>query len=149
MIVSTPEANAAAGMNYFQRETSKCIGKMSGRINQTYGGPYHWSLLTSYRYNLYAYKYVYRNPVDAGICSDVLAYPYSTLHSLTGQSHALIPTLEDEELFTNTKNHLEWLNKSYPSEELRNEIKKALRYKVFHFPKQKSREPHALDLIML
>ncbi len=32
-------------------------------------------------------KYVYFNPVDAGLCDEVSTYPYSTIHGLLGRQN--------------------------------------------------------------
>jgi REP element-mobilizing transposase RayT len=68
MLVSTPDSNLPQAMAFFMRETSREIIRRAGRINQAWGGPYSGSMLTQNSYFLNAYKYVYRNPVKAGLC---------------------------------------------------------------------------------
>lgn len=122
-------------MNYFMRETSRVISRASGRINQVFGGPYYWSLMTSLPSYLYGYKYIYRNPVEAGLCSIVEEYRYSSLSSLLGQSRTIIPIERDDTLFSNVERQLEWLNEPYPTLEHKNAIKFALRKRKFCFAK--------------
>lgn len=145
MIVRTPNLNLDAAMNYFMRETSRIIGFRSGRINQVYGGPYHWSLIKSPNYYLHAYKYVYRNPVDGGLSSQVENYKYSTLSALIGYQHSIIPIEYDETLFSDLEEQLKWLNNCYPSHEIKDDIRKALRKNEFQFAKDKRGNPHSLQ----
>ncbi|AGH94759.1 transposase [Pseudobdellovibrio exovorus] len=149
LIIQTPHGNLSQAMNYLMRETSRVIGFESGRINHIYGGPYYWSLLKSPLYYLHAYKYVYRNPVEAGLCYRVEEYPYSSLYGLLGQAHTIIPLENDEALFSDVYSHLQWLNQGYPSEELKVDIRNALRKQHFHFGLDKDRNSHILEMTLL
>ncbi len=145
VILRTPDANLDVAMRYFMRETSRAIAHDLGRINHIYGGPYHSSLITDYRYYLNAYKYVLRNPVAARLCEKVEEYRFSTLHGLLGLKHLLIPIYGSEELFYNTENFLEWLNISYKENESE-AIRKALKRKEFKVhTSQKDRKRVALE----
>ena len=145
LILTTPDANLSEAMNYFMRETSKQFGLVSGRINQIYGGPYFWSLLKSQVYYGHAYKYVYRNPVEAGLCLNVEEYPFSTLHSLVGNSKTIIPLSDDTLLFSDLESQINWLNKNYSSLDYKRDIKNALRKREFHFGKDKNRKSSVLE----
>jgi putative transposase len=57
--------NMAESMNCLMRETSRELTKLSGRINQTYGGPYAPTEIKTYGHLMNAYKYIYRNPQEA------------------------------------------------------------------------------------
>lgn len=146
MIIRTPDMNLDKAMNYFMRETSRVIGFRSGRINQVYGGPYYWSLMRSPNYFLHAYKYVYRNPIEAALAPRVETYKFSTLPALLGQARTIIPVVNDETLFDGLEDQLKWLNSAYPSDEVRIDIKNALRKKEFHFAKDGHGKPHRLEL---
>ncbi len=149
LLIRTPNANLDKAMNYFMRETSRVIGRRSGRINQVYGGPYFWSLIKSPNYFLHAYKYLYRNPVEAGLAANVESYRYSTLQSLIGERHSIIPLEPDETLFPDIESQLRWLNQAYPSIEFKLDIKKAIRRKEFKFAKDKRGKPHHLESIII
>lgn len=136
MLVTDREGNIAAAMNYFMRETSRYFNVEVGRINQIYGRPYHKTLITSNHHFLCAYKYVYRNPVDAGICDDVFKYPYSTLTGLIGQQPLLIPLLKDHLFFECPRSVGNWLNTPYQEEHHR-AIQLALRKKKFKIARSK------------
>ncbi|PWU18041.1 MAG: hypothetical protein C5B49_07850 [Bdellovibrio sp.] len=132
MLLSAPDRNLSQALLYFMRETSREITRLSGRINQTYGNRNHKTYLGGYHYFMNSYKYVYRNPVRAGICRWVEEYPYSTLHGVCGLKRLIVPVAEDTILFTPEfdQTALNWLNtKSTPDHE--EEIRLALRRSAF------------------
>ncbi|OQW54629.1 MAG: hypothetical protein A4S09_05590 [Proteobacteria bacterium SG_bin7] len=135
LLISTPEGNLSNAMLWFMRESSRTIIKNSGRINQTYGSRYKGTLITSSQYYLNVYKYVYRNPVTAGICDRVEEYQYSTLSGLIGLCPLLIPVTEDTLLFDDVIKQLNWLN-SQPKDGQLEETKRGLRKGVFSLPSQ-------------
>ena len=148
MLLKTPEGNLSQAMNYFMREVSREITRSCGRINQTFGAPYHSSLIKTNHYYLHAYKYVYRNPVEAGLCHLVQDYKYSTLSGLLGQSPLIIPVSEDETLFSGVEQTLVWLNSEY-TDDNKNKIKKALTRTEFTFDKNgNDRKPDELEIIL-
>ena len=83
MMISTPEANISKGMRYFMTETSRKIARESKRINRIYGARYGSCIIKSSEHYAHAYKYVYRNPVEAKICSKAEEYPWSSLSTDT------------------------------------------------------------------
>jgi putative transposase len=141
MMTTSPEGNLSQAMNYFMRETSREITRLSGRINQTYGARHHKSIINNFHYFMNCYKYVYRNPVRAGLIDQVQNYPYSTLAGICGQKRLVIPIVEDTLMFSPDfdTTTLHWLNQaSTPEDE--DEIRRALRRPVFALPK--SRQNH-------
>jgi putative transposase len=112
MILRAPEGNLSEAMRYFNREVSRRLTKDSGRINQTFGTRFHRSRINSYHHTLNVYKYIYTNPVRAGICDRVEEYRYSTLSGLLGLNKLVIPIVADQILFEDSlNNNLDWLNK--------------------------------------
>lgn len=135
LILQAPDGNLSEGMRYFMRETSRQIGRESGRINQVYGSRFYRSMITSYHYYMHAYKYVYRNPVEAGICSSVVDYPYSTLNRILGRGILHIPLVQDEILFGSDLNlTLDWLETAPKPEEYES-VRKALKKGIFSLPR--------------
>lgn len=132
LIVRSPDANLSVAMAFFLRETSREITKLSGRINQTYGGRFHRSLLTDPLYYLHAYKYLYRNPVMAGATDRVEEYRYSSLPGLLGERWLDVPISEDEHWGTldMREETLKWLN-TPPREDNLEEVRLALRKSIF------------------
>jgi len=111
LIVRTPQSNLDQAMRWFMRETSRSLVKAGNRINQTYGGPHFRCILGSNHHYLNAYKYIYHNPVAAGVCQNVLDYPYSTLPGLLGKRRLVIPIEEDLTLFNDIEGTLSWLDR--------------------------------------
>lgn len=146
MLVSDPCGNLSLAMRYFMSETSREVSFLAGRINHLWGGRYHSSVISNPLYYLHAYKYVYQNPVAAGITDDPLKYEFSTLSMLLGLRHGVIPLVEDETLFNDIESTMCWLRESY-SEETRLKIQKALKRKRFAIPaERKNREQDPLNL---
>ncbi len=146
LLATAPNGNLSSAMLYFMRETSKQITKLSGRINQTYGGRNHKTRISSYHHFLNTYKYVYQNPVQAGLSENVEQYRYSTLHGLCGNSRLIIP-ISDEILFLETlqPKELAWLNRK-PDLENWNDMKAALRRSDFELvARRKDREKSSLE----
>lgn len=133
MLLTTPDANLDKTMNYLLREVSKAIGEETGRINQIFGGPYHWTVIRNRLYYEHAYKYVYRNPVEARICGRVEQYPYSTLRGILGFDHLPFPAFDNMNLIVNPDAQLRWLNEPYPNTDFLEEIRLAMRYREFEF----------------
>lgn len=144
MLCRQPQLTLSEAMNFFMRETSRAINRETRRINQVWGGRHFKTLIESYHYYCCAYKYVYRNPVDAGICSRVEEYPYSTLNGLLGQQQLAVSMLEDITLFSDVEGTLAWLNTA-PKEGHRDQLRRALRHPIMAFGKTPARKPHALE----
>jgi REP element-mobilizing transposase RayT len=94
-IARFPNGNLGAAMLYFMRETARAISRDSGRINHSYGGAHHKSLINSDLYLMHAYKYVYQNPLRAGFSRRAEEYRFSTLHMMTDPANSLISILDD------------------------------------------------------
>ncbi len=110
MLIRTPNSNLDLIMASFMKEVSRSINELSGRINQAYGARHFRGLIQSEHYFLHAYKYVYRNPVEAGLIINCQTYPYSSLSFLLGHSKALFPVKYDSVLFSNIEATIKWLN---------------------------------------
>lgn len=134
LLLRTPNGNLPQIMNHFMKETSRYITWQSGRVNQTFGGPYHRTLITNERHFRIAYKYVYRNPVEAKICNYVEDYSYSTLSGLLGLRKMSIPLVEDHILFDDVTQALNWLNQSTTSDN-HESVKLALKKHTFKLSK--------------
>lgn len=128
LLLTAPNGNLSEALLYFMRETSREITRSSGRINQTYGIRNHKTRIGDYLYFMNSYKYVYQNPVRAGICKNAEDYPYSSLHGLCGLSRLSIPLVEDTILFSPEfdESALKWIN-TPPEPSLQEEMRLALR----------------------
>jgi putative transposase len=147
LLTSTPDANLSRGLNFFTSRVSKKINCASKTINQNFGARNYQCLVNSYHYYMNAYKYVLRNPVQAGLCKNVEDYRFSTLHGLLGQKHLFIPVEEDVQLFPveNLTDTLRWLN-TPPTPENLEALRRAFRKPEFSLPKVgTNRLPHPLE----
>ncbi len=146
MLATFPEGNLSPSMRYFMRETSREFSRGSGRINQSYGSRFGRSVIPTYHYFMNAYKYVYRNPVRAKLCTSVEEYPFSTLHSLCGFQKCAIPLEEDTLLFEPnfSSRTLIWLNQE-PNPDLEEEMRIGLKRPIFELKNSsKTRKPSVL-----
>lgn len=110
LIASTPDANISQCTHRFMGNVSRRLNEVGNRENQTFGGRHFKTVLSHPNYFLAAYKYLYRNPVKAGVCKMVEEYPFSSLQGLIGLRKVLIPLEPDETLFDNLEEGLRWLN---------------------------------------
>lgn len=131
------EGTLAASMEYLMRETAKEINRKSCRINRVWGDSYRASIIPTHHYFSTAYKYVYRNPVEAGLSLRVEDYKFSTLAGLLGQQRCIIPIEEDPLLFDYSEQTLNWLNTA-PSRETVETVRLSLRRKEMKFPRDKT-----------
>lgn len=66
--------------------------------------------ITQFSQYLNVYKYIYRNPVEAGIVLQCEYYPYSSLSSLLGKSVCPIAIQDEMNVIQNPYRILRWLN---------------------------------------
>jgi putative transposase len=138
-------------MAYLNREASRTLNLLSGRSGHLFGGKYYWSLIDSPLYYVNAIKYVYRNPVKAGLVARVEDYPHSTITCLAGRRPLRFPLFAPAHIAWAAAHSdrigqfLEWLNRAYP-ESTQEALRKALRKPKFHLPvKRSSRREIELD----
>jgi putative transposase len=147
LIAHAPGANMSEAMAWFMRETSRSITRAAGRINQTYGGRFFRCLIKTNHYYLNAYKYIYRNPVTAGLSSQVETYAFSSLVGLIGLRSIGFPVVEDFTLFDNFEGTLAWLNRK-PSQENLEAVRRALKKSEFKLA-QVNHKAHPLEIDLL
>ena len=90
LLLSTPNCDIDRAMQHFLSCSTKEIQRRTARINHVFGGRYKWSVLGNAAALAYAYKYIARNPVRAGICQRVQDFPYITLND----PRSCVPTTE-------------------------------------------------------
>lgn len=122
LLLSTTKEDLGVVMRLFMAKITKKINSKTGRSGRIFGAAYHWCLIDNESYYDCALKYVYRNPVKAGLCSFVESYPFSTLPGILGSTHAeiVISPAIGHELNVPGGNYfyfLKWLNKPFLSEE--------------------------------
>lgn len=115
MLLLTPEANLDAFMYEFNKRFALKIKARTGQINRIFGGRYKWCLIQSQHYLVNCYKYVYQNPVRAGMVQNCEDYPFSTLRCLTDNVKFSVP-IHDRCGFKDGYG-LRWLNQKIDCEE--------------------------------
>lgn len=148
MVARFPENNLSAAMMYFMRETSRAIARESGRINHVYGRRYFSSQVLSDVGYANVLKYVYRNPVVAGLVDRAELYPFSTLAGILGVSHLEMPVSEDLILCGGDyPRQLEWLNTPMQKEH-QDLIRRGLRRATFGLSRcPASKRVHELNFV--
>ncbi len=114
LILKTPESNISKFMGYFNQEFGREVRNSSKDINRQFGARYHSSIIDNQKYYEHAYKYVYRNPVEARFCKFVQDYPYSSLQFLNGYGRYRFPICDYyfnsvDDIYPN----LNWLNTQF------------------------------------
>ncbi|MEZ4749959.1 MAG: transposase [Bdellovibrionota bacterium] len=152
LLLTTPFANLDRIMNYLVREVSRSIGKKAGRINHVFGGRYYWSLIDNAVYFSHAYKYVYRNPLEAGICRSVGDFPFGTYRYLTKYESPIFPLHDYQHRYFCTIPHnlgerADWLDQSYADGQ-KDLIRRALRKHVMRFGNSRYEHHTATPLLL-
>lgn len=130
LLVRTPNANLSDFMCYLNKEISKEMNRLTGRINQVFGSRYYSCIINDPRYYLTVYRYIYRNPINAGLCNKVQQYKYSSLNFVLGADVYKFPVFDSPIVESNNyTSNLNWLNQAYSQEEhkkIRNSLKKPI-----------------------
>lgn len=116
MLIYTPDGNLDKFMQEFNRRLALKIQSEAGVLNQIFGGRYKWCLIESQQYLANCYRYVYQNPVRAGVVRRCEEYSFSTLQSSIRSSAFSIP-IHDKFGFKDDFG-LNWLNESIRDHEL-------------------------------
>jgi hypothetical protein len=137
LLLTVPEHDLGIIMNTFMSSVTRISNARSRRSGHLFGGPYFWSLIGNSRYFGHAFKYVYRNPVKAGLCSRVEQWEFSSLYGLIGSSHLGFPVrfttpgFEFELPLHSTEELLCWLNRPF-GDRAETLIQKGLRTRIFN-----------------
>lgn len=80
LLLTTPKENIDRFMMHFNWRISYLISLRTSVINHKFSNRYKWSIVSKQSYLLNVYRYIYQNPIRAGICENCKDYPYSSLH---------------------------------------------------------------------
>jgi putative transposase len=136
LLVSTPGQNIDKVMEHIQRDVAKKANRESIRINHFFGGPYKWSLIYEESYYWNVIKYIFRNPIRAGICKTVTDYRFSSLNLHHKEFRwRMVDFFNDKTKSIVLDN--DWLNEPFLNE-AEGSIRLALRRKEFKIPRRKN-----------
>lgn len=123
MLLTTPEANIDKFMQDFNTRFAKGIKYRVKDRAHVWGNRYHWCLIKTTPYFANCYRYVYQNPIRAGVVERAENYPYSTLHYLMKGKKFVIPIF-DKYGFKDEFG-LRWINDKIEScDDIKNGLKK-------------------------
>ena len=130
LVLTVPEKDLGTIMQHLIQSVTKTLNQKAGRSGRVFGSRYHGSIITSPHHFDGVMKYVYRNPVKAGLCENVERYPFSTLSCVLGSGSVpfeLHPPFEEKLLVPENDPlaYRAWLNRPFPNE-IDQQIKAAL-----------------------
>lgn len=128
LIVITPDGNLDKFMYEFNKRLALKIKFKTGRINKIFGGRYKWCLVNSREYFYNCYRYVYQNPLRAGIVGRCEDYEFSTLRHIMEHNNFCVP-LHDSIGFKDQR-ILNWINESFDEKALEDLKKKIYRAEI-------------------
>lgn len=146
LIASVGEIPIGKVMSELLGGISRDINCRAHRMNQNWGGRHYKCVLEKELHFINTYKYVYQNPLRAGLVLKLSDWPYSTLHGVLGFSKLSVPLSEDTILFNPhfDENALDWLCRMSEPQHLEM-LRKALRKRTFKPPWNRSQLSHILD----
>lgn len=115
-------------MQILQKSVSREINFRAGRMNHVFGGPYKGCIVGSPNYYAAVLKYIYRNPVQAGLCFKAEEYRFSTMSASADLTRILLsePTDFMHYVPSSLTDFCVWINRS------EDEAKTALIAKALH-----------------
>jgi len=140
LLLISPNEDIDKVMFFFMKDTTKAMQKHSLRINKIYGGRYRGCLIDNQRYLLSAYKYIYQNPLRAGLSKRAEEYEFSTLNLAT-LKYLPLKIEEVVPLTLQSSNKVlecRWINETFSANEIKS-IKTGLSRTQFKFEKDKNK----------
>ncbi|MBK25594.1 MAG: hypothetical protein CME70_16475 [Halobacteriovorax sp.] len=89
LLVTTPESNLDKFMEHFNRRLSKKINQEAKMQNHKFANRYKWTIVGTRSYLFNIYRYIYQNPIRAGLCQRCIDYPYTSLRFSPSQLRIL------------------------------------------------------------
>lgn len=134
LMLRTPDENLDKFMYEFNKNISLSIRRRARRINQVFGGRYKWCLIQSPRYLANCYRYVYQNPLRAGIARSCEDYPYSSLHYMVHRKD--FPVQIYDHFGLKDEYNLQWINENISAQEI-DAVRRGLRKRRLNALKDK------------
>ena len=134
LLVLTPKESIDRIMFFFMKDVTRDLHKVTGRINRIFGGRYKGCLIKDSRYLMNVYKYIYRNPVAAGLTDRVEEYPYT---SFARELPIVLDPIMPMNLAVSSLVERDWLNSSFQEEEMES-VRWGLTRSQFRYKKDRS-----------
>lgn len=84
LLIETPEPNISAGMQRLNGAYAQEFNKRHKRSGHLFQGRFHSTIIDREAHLLEACRYIVLNPVRAGLCTDPLAWPWSSYRPTAG-----------------------------------------------------------------
>lgn len=110
LLISMDINQAELMMSYLRDLINSQINAHQGRDKSFFKTTFHYSIIKNLTHYHQVYKYIYRNPVHAGLCRRVEEYSFSSLRGLLGGIQKPIPVVDNMNLIQNPIHILNWLN---------------------------------------
>lgn len=91
-------------------EFHQILNRLCNKTHDSLELPLFCEPIPSVEYYRNAYKYIYRNPLEAGLCLRVQEYEYSSLKGLLGRQPEEVPVIDNMGLIHSPQKILDWLN---------------------------------------
>lgn len=130
ILLTTPESNIDRFMFFLNKSFSERIRAKTKKINYKFGGRYRWSIVSNQRYLHNVIRYIFQNPIRAGLTDTVGDWKFSSFQKRKLKSVPLIKILDEDCL-----EFEKWVNQVLTNDS--NEaIRKGLRKKEFKISSQ-------------
>ena len=136
LLALTPREPIDRIMYFFMKRVTKVIQKRTGRINKIFGGRYKGCLINNSNYLLNVYKYIYRNPVAAGLVQRAEQYPYSTFKDSIDSFPIELDKIMPMSLTVSSFVEKEWVNSTFEEKEIES-LRWALSKTKFQYKKNR------------
>ena len=135
LLISTPEKNLDEIMCFFQSHISREVAKMLRSSAYCFDTRYRWTLLSTPSHLNNVYRYIYQNPLRAGLVPRCEDYPFSSLAGLLGERRLEFPCVDSplfgqDFLAWDVESFLSWLNQR-PHPKVATIFQKALKHREF------------------
>lgn len=137
LLMMTPDKDIDWVMFYFMKDTTKKMQRELGRINRIYGSRYRGCLIENQHYLMNVYKYIYLNPIRAGLAARAEQYQFSTLNNNLNLPFKLDPVVPLSLQSHNRELECRWINETFSLEES-SSIKTGLSKTEFCYSKNKT-----------
>jgi len=142
LLVTPQEHVLGDAMRYFLTNLAKFMNHRNGRINHVFANRYYASIIRKESHLMNVIRYLYQNPVRAGIVEKITDYPYSSLGFYLGYNNyglKLYPDSVTKEYWKQTLvGRDEWLKQiqtNYTTVEA-GIVKQSLKRRTFRFSRE-------------
>tara|TARA_B100001248_G_C27399124_1_gene468448 strand:+ start:5605 stop:6243 length:639 start_codon:yes stop_codon:yes gene_type:complete len=142
LIISTPLQNISESIQHLNGSITRITNKMAKRENHLWGSRYRWCVINNEKYYWNAVKYVFNNPVRAGLTNYVEDYPYSSLNYQRQELWEMVDFFHRP--MQKIELDKEWLNYQF-SKEQNESIRKGLKKRLFDISPDKNRRTVELN----